>query len=297
MLLNSKIPLSYILRKIQWEIVVVTLIGAVAYYLKAPIKDNLPEISLSIPAFLGTAISVILSFKLNQSYDRWWEARKVWGSIVNDSRTLVLQLQSFLPKGTEDDIRKISLRHIGWCYCLGQSLRGLNAMDNMDKYLSGEEISALSKHNNMPLAILQMNALHIANLRKENQMDVFSHAQINNTLVSFSNAMGMAERIRNTIFPATYRLFLRLFIYIFIVTLSISIADTLEYLAIPLLIVISCAFFLLEKSATLLQDPFTNKPTDTPVTSIATTIEINVKQLINEADIPQPVQAQGYYIM
>ncbi|WP_316809380.1 bestrophin family ion channel [Pedobacter agri] len=70
---------------------------------------------LGIPAFLGTAISVILSFKLNQSYDRWWEARKIWGSIVGDSRTFVLQLQSFLYTGNDDAILTLCFRYIAWC--------------------------------------------------------------------------------------------------------------------------------------------------------------------------------------
>ena len=109
--------------------------------------------------------------------------------------------------------------------------------------------------------------------------------------------MGMAERIKNTVFPATYRLFLRLFIYIFVVTLSISLADTQGYFEIPLLLVISCSFFLLEKTSALLQDPFNNKPTDTAMTAIATTIEINIKQLINETELPQPTQPKGFYLL
>ena len=125
MLLNKRIPITYILGLIKVEIVLITLIGIVAYYIKAPIKDNLPNMPIGVPSFLGTAISVILSFKLNQSYDRWWEARKIWGSIVNDSRTFVIQSQSFLTKGNEHEIRKISFRQIAWCFSLSQSLRGL----------------------------------------------------------------------------------------------------------------------------------------------------------------------------
>ena len=120
-----------------------------------------------------------------------------------------------------------------------------------------------------------------------------SFIQINNTLVNFSNAMGMAERIKNTVFPATYRLFLRLFIYIFVVTLSISLADTQGYFEIPLLLVISCSFFLLEKTSALLQDPFSNKPTDTAMTAIATTIEINIKQLIRRNRTTSTYSAKG----
>lgn len=297
MLINSRIPLSVILRSIRIEIVVVTLIGIAAYFLKAPIKDNIPDISLGIPAFLGTSISVIISFKLSQSYDRWWEARKIWGGIVNDSRTLIIQLQSFVSKGSEDEIKKIGFRQIAWCYCLGQSLRGQPGLENMDRYLTQEDLAVISRHVNKPLAILQLNAHNIAELRNSEKMDIRSHIHISNTLANFSNAMGMAERIKNTVFPVTYRLFLRFFIYVFVITLAVSLAETISYFSILVLLLISCSFFLLEKSATFLQDPFADKPTDTPVTSLATTIEINIKQLLNETQLPEPVKPKGYYIM
>lgn len=297
MLLNKKIPLSYILRKVRTELIVVTIIGVLAYAVTKAFEEHLPEMPIAIPAFLGTAISVILSFKLNQSYDRWWEARKIWGSIVNDSRTLLLQLQSFLTEGSETDIRNVALRQIGWCYSLGQSLRGLNPLDNLNRYLRDDELSEVTTHRNKPLAILQLNAAHIAQLRRANQLDSFHHVQLNSTIVSLTNSMGMAERIKSTVFPATYRLFLHLFIYLFVITLSISLTDIQGYLEIPLLLIISSAFFLLERTATHLQDPFSNKPTDTAMTAIAATIETNLKQLIREKEIPQPVEPQEFYLM
>jgi len=297
MLLNKKIPVRFILRKIRFEIVYVLVIATVVYFLTEKFKTVIPEMPISIPAFLGTAISVILSFKLNQSYDRWWEARKIWGSIVNDSRTFVLQLQSFVKKGNEAAIREMAFRQIAWCYSLGQSLRGLNPAEKLENYIAANELASISKHSNKPLALLQGNALQLAALQENNQLDLFSQVQINNTLVNFSNAMGMAERIKNTVFPSTYRMFLHFFIYIFVITLCIALRDIKSYFEIPLLLVISSAFFLLEKSATNLQDPFSNEPTDTPVTTIATTIEINIKQLLGEKDVPEPRQPDKFYIL
>jgi putative membrane protein len=297
MLLNKRIPVGYVLRKIRSEIIFVTVIGCLAFYLTEVFDQNIPEMPITIPAFLGTAISVILSFKLNQSYDRWWEARKIWGNIVNESRNLVLQMQSFIKAGNQEAVRTIGLRHIGWCFSLGQALRGLNAMDNLAKYLTPEDLNSMARHNNKPLAILQLNSQHLAQLKTSEQLDSFQHVQLNNTMVNFTNAMGMAERIKNTVFPATYRLFLHLFIYLFVITLSISLTDIQGYFEIPLLMVISSAFFLLEKTATHLQDPFSNRPTDTAVTSIAATIEINVKQLLNEVDVPAPLQPKDFYLL
>ena len=297
MLLNKHIPLHYVFRKIRMELLYVTAIGSVTFYLTSKYKSYTPEIPIAFPAFIGTAISVILSFKLNQSYDRWWEARKIWGSIVNDSRTLILQLQTFVKEGNEPVIKRIAYRHIAWLYSLGQSLRGLDPIENLEVHLSASDLADLQKHSNKPLAILQKNTLDIASLRNKEQLDVFSLVQLNNTLVNFSNQMGMCERIKSTIFPVTYRNFLHWIIYLFVIVLSVSLRDLQFHYELPLLLAISMAFFLLERSATHLQDPFNNLPTDTAMTTIARNIEINIKQLLNEKDIPEPISPREFYAL
>ena len=296
MLINTKIPVSYLFSKVKYEILFVMIIAVLVHFLTAKFENLIPVMPITIPAFIGTAISVLLSFKLNQSYDRWWEARKIWGSIVNDSRSLVLQMQSFVSKESQKEIKEIAFRHIAWCYSLGQNLRGLDPVENLEDFITKEDITEIKKQSNKPLALLQLNTLQIAALREKKSLEIFSHVQLNNTLVNFSNYMGMAERIKSTIFPITYRIFLHFFIYIFIVTLSIALRDIESYFEIPLLLVISTTFFLLEKSATHLQDPFRNRPTDTAVTAIARTIEINIKDLLKETEIPQPLQAEKFYL-
>ncbi|HEX8547522.1 MAG TPA: bestrophin family ion channel [Cytophagaceae bacterium] len=295
MLLDKRIPARYIFGKVKWELFYTLVIGLLVYYITHRFRSVIPELPIAIPTFLGTAISVILSFKLGQSYDRWWEARKVWGSIVNDSRTFILQLQSFVTD--KKAIKVMAYRHIGWCYSLGQTLRNLNPLEKLDKYLSKDDLEMLKVHSNKPLGILQLNTLDLLELRRREDLELFSHIQINNTMVNFSNQMGMAERIKNTVFPVTYRYFLHMFIYLFVITLSVSLRGVQSYFEIPLLLVISMAFFLLEKTATRLQDPFSNLPTDTAMTAIATTIEINIKQLLNDTDVPLPYKPESYYIL
>jgi putative membrane protein len=258
--------------------------------------DLLPEMPLTIPMFIGTAISILLSFKLNQSYERWWEARKVWGSIVNDSRSLVLQLQTLVRSGNEDMIKKIGHRQIAWCYALGRSLRGANALENLDPLL-GNDIENVKDHINKPLALLQLHAADLRVLRETDQVDPYAHVQLDNTLVRLCDAQGKVERIKNTVFPVTYRLFLHAIIYLFVITLSIALKDVAMYIELPLLLLISAAFFLLERSATHLQDPFENRPTDTPVTNIAQTIEINIRHLLKESEVPVIPEPDKFYVL
>ncbi len=296
MLLDKKIPIGYVLNKVKYELVYVLIITSIIHYFTTRYHYLLPEMPLTIPAFLGTAISILLSFKLSQSYDRWWEARKIWGAIVNDSRTFIIQLQTLVKNTPNGAIKTFAYRQIAWCYALGQSFRDKEPTDGLENYISVDEILSILKHNNKPLALLQQHGKDVAALYNAGCLDSITCVQLNNTLVRFSDSMGMAERIKNTVFPATYRRFLHFAIYLFIITLSIALRDTPSYFEIPLLLVISAVFFLLERSASQMQDPFDNKPTDTPVTSIARTIEINIKQLLGETDIPDPLKSSGYYI-
>jgi ion channel-forming bestrophin family protein len=296
MLLDKPIPPGYIFQKVKGDLMYVLLVSVIVLILTELFKRDLPDMPLTIPTFIGTAISILLSFKLNQSYDRWWEARKVWGSIVNDSRSLVIQLQSFVMPGQEAAIRTIAYRQIAWCYALGRSLRGLKPIDEAEGWLGNGEKQSVSAHANVPLALLQAHAHDIRRLRDAGHLGEFPHVQLDNTLVRLCDAQGKAERIKSTVFPVTYRLFLHLIIYLFVITLSISLKNVVFYFELPLLILISSAFFLLEKSATHMQDPFENRPTDTAVTAIARNIEINLKNLIGDADVPSPLPPEGFFV-
>ncbi len=296
MLLNKRIPASFILNKVKIDLIYVLIVSLSVLFFTNRYQIHLPEMPLTIPAFIGTAISILLSFKLSQSYDRWWEARKVWGAIVNDSRSFALQLNTLTAKGNEETIKKIAFRQIAWCYSLGQSLRGLNPLENMDKFISTEDIEEIKQHNNKPFALLQLHGKDIRALKDSNQLDIFSQVQLDSTLVRLCDAQGKSERIKSTVFPVTYRLFLHAIIYLFVVTLAVSLKNVAGFFEIPLLLLISAAFFLLEKSAAHMQDPFENRPTDTAVTAIARTIEINIKQLLKEKEIPQPHQPDKFYL-
>lgn len=296
MLLNTRIPVSYIVGKVKYEIFYILFIAVLIYYITHWYRDVLPEVPLSIPAFMGTAISVLLSFKLNQSYDRWWEARKIWGSIVNDSRSFVVQLQTMIKGGNEGRIKQMAYRQIAWCYSLGQSLRDKDGAKGLDKYINSNDLKELDKHTNKPLALIQMHGKDLAGLQQNGQLELFSQIHIDDTLVRLCESMGKAERIKNTVFPVTYRLFLHFMIYLFIILLSIALRNLEVYFEVPLLFVISIAFFLLEKTASHMQDPFSNMPSDTAMTSIAQNIEVNIRQLLNEEDVPMPEPSNSYYI-
>ncbi len=289
--------MRYIFNKIRLELLYVIIIGSVVKYLTITFIDYIPPMHISIPAFIGTAISVLLSFNLNQSYDRWWEARKIWGGIVNDSRSMVLQLQSFISPDQKEVIEQIAMRHVAWCYSLGQNLRGQNPKKHIEDLISEQDMQGLEDQSNVPLTLMQQGALQVAELRKTGDLTEFSHVQINTSFVRFSDHMGMAERIKNTVFPVTYRLFLHFMIYVFVVTLSISLGEIASLFELPLLVVSSSCFFLLERTATHMQDPFSNRAHDTPMTTIARNIHINTLEMLGKTHKPDPIKPESFYAL
>lgn len=287
MLLKKKIPIKYILGKIKVELCLV-LAYTVVFEIFHHYFINLPvDIPIAIPTMIGTIISLLLAFKSNQAYDRWWEARIVWGAIVNDSRTLIRQVMTFYKDPdfsveANDFKETFTKRQIAWCYSLGESLRNKDAIKPLKGLISEEDIRYIKNHQNIPNAILMLHARDLRNAKNNKKINMYQQVEIDTTLSRLCDEMGKCERIKNTIFPTTYSMYIRLTLCLFILLLPFGLTSVLSWFAIPLITAISAAFFLIEKMAIHLQDPFENRPTDTPVTTISKTIEKNLMQMVNE---------------
>ncbi|UXX77799.1 hypothetical protein N7E81_10495 [Reichenbachiella carrageenanivorans] len=295
MLITTKIPLKYIFKSTFRDLFFVLCVALVS--VGAYRYGDIADIPPNITGLVGTSISLVLAFKLGQSYDRWWEARKIWGAIVNDSRTLVIQIRSFTQGQSVEVVERMADRQIAWCYSLGQALRKKSPIAGIADFLSKEEFETISKHKNVPLAMLDFHSADLTKLRNADVINDFQQVQLDRTIVRLCESMGQAERIKNTVFPTTYRLFLKWFIYLFVVLLSITLAETEGYGDVPLLLLITTPFFLLEKTAFFLQDPFENRPTDIPITQIAKTIHLNIRQLIGSDDLPEAHENGEFYVM
>lgn len=297
MLLEVRIPLRYIASLVAPDALLVVGIASVVEVCVIAAKPWLPDIAPQLPAFLGTAITLLLSFLLGQSYDRWWEARKIWGAIVNDSRTLARQMLTFCPAG-EARAEVVCRRQMAWCYSLGQSLRGLDWRTGTADHLSKEDVVSAEKHLNRFAALLLLHGRDVAALAEEGKLSDFRRVTIDQTLTRLTDSMGKAERIKSTVFPRTYRTFIHAFIFLFITLLSLALAKLEGPKQIIVTAVVAIPLLLLEKTARQMQDPFSNGPTDCAVTAIARTIEINSRQMLEDREVP-PAQAatDGYFLM
>jgi putative membrane protein len=308
MLLRNNIPLTYTFGKIKNELlfVVAYSLGIVVLYQNFHVTRI--SIPVAVPALLGTIISLLLAFRSNQAYDRWWEARIIWGAIVNDSRTISRQLISFVDNPYElEEIEQFKARfikrQIAWCYALSQSLRGFGAANGLENYLDKNELLYIKKQRNVTVALLELHAMDLKKALQENWINRYQQIELDKSLSALCNHMGGSERIKNTIFPVTYSKYINMSIHLFIVLLPFGLIEYFGYMEVPLVIAIAAFFLLVEKMAVHLQDPFENKPTDTPTTTICRTIERDLCQMLNDhklyEDKPQTELAAigSYYIL
>lgn len=291
MLLNRKISVSYFLKTIQTDLIRIVFFGCLVGLL-AKHKDLLTiDIPLSLNAIVGTAISLLLAFRTAQSYDRWWEARIVWGAIVNDSRSLIRLLQTFISRDQDIHLKMFAERQIIWNYALSESLRKQPHSQRVSDYLKNYHIA----DTNVAYGILNAHAKHLRLLAEEGLITEFRQVAADELLTRFSDSMGRCERIKNTVFPVSYGMLIHFLIYLFALLLPFSLDDDAILVKMMLTIGIPIIFIIIERTAILMQDPFENKPMDTPMTTICQTIEMNLLETIGEPAPKTTVAPEGFY--
>ena len=288
MLLKKRIPFKFLISQVKFELIFVTLysviLGVAHRYFG--LETTIP---MAVPSILGGAISLVIAFRLKQSYDRWWEARKIWGAIVNDSRTLIRNVITFthLKQETLKDSKEDNIfveRQVAWCYSLSQGLRGINPLKGIREILKTDpdDYEYIKHHYNVPNALLMLHNYDFKKLHDEKKINDFQQVQLSEVTSRLCDHMGKCERIKNTVFPKTYSVFVEYLLYLFIILLPFGVMDFSAWFQIPLTICVSMAFFLLERTAIQMQDPFENKPTDTPMTTLSQTIELNLHHEFRE---------------
>lgn len=251
-------------------------------------------------ALYGSAISVILGFRNNSAYARWWEARPLWGQIVNNSRSFAREVIASLQAAAAEDptpmhaLRRSLIYHqIAFVHALRQHLRGLPPIEQLTPLLDAGEIAAITQAKNVPLALQMEMGLLLRQARSAGWIDPLEWQSIDATLSALTNAQGGAERIKNTPMPKQYDFFPMLFVQIYCLLLPIGLVENLGWFTPLGSTVVGFMFLALDKIGRDLENPFDNTIYDLPLTSIATTIEINLRQMLGEHEFPPPITPIG----
>lgn len=257
---------------------------------------DLPHIPLSL---FGGAIGVILGFRNNTAYQRWWEARTLWGSIVNSSRSLARQALTMIvavgdsPEELDQVAaiqRQILFHQIAYVHALRCHLRGQTAWGELKAFLPPEEIASLKSETNVPLAIQQRIGLLLRYCYERQWIDSLRWASLDETLNALINAQGGTERIKNTPLPVQYDYYPKIAVTVYCIVLPLGLVANLGIFTPIGSTVVGLIFLALDRIGRDLECPFENTINDIPLHSIARTIEINLKQQLQDSMLPEAVK-------
>lgn len=224
---------------------------------------------------LGFVISLLLVFRTNTAYDRWWEGRRLLGSLVNNSRNLAMKLNSLLPEEDTENRKFYRLIITEYAFAVKRHLRG--NQQNSEIFTSIYAVSdKLHKPNYLAnLLFKRINELYVNKIISGEQL-LF----LNNEISSLTDICGACERIKTTPIPYSYSVFIKKFIFFYVMTLPFGYVFTLGFLTIPVVVFVFYVLASLEIIAEEIEDPFGVDANDLPVTQICKNIQKHVSELI-----------------
>ncbi len=302
----------------------------------------IPWLPLSV---IGTAVAFYVGFKNNQAYDRLWEARKIWGAIINSSRAWGAAVKAFVSNHFADNnvndqelnsiIKRLMYRHIAWLYALRSQLLiptswehinqegyigkrakksmkqfGVGLVDDGDmeielrKFLPANEFDRLINYKNTATQIIDQQAQDLKELRERDLIDDFRHMELQQLLYDFYVHQGKCERIKKFPLPRQYGSSSYIFICIFIFLLPFGLAaefhklgDEAVWLAIPFTVIIGWVYFLMEMVGDYSENPFEGLGNDIPMLSLCRVIEIDLREMLGETDLPPSIEPVNGVLM
>ncbi|MEP7366842.1 MAG: bestrophin family ion channel [Acidobacteriota bacterium] len=253
----------------------------------------LPELPLAI---MGGAISIFLAFRTNSAYDRWWEARILWGGLVNFSRTFARQVLTMFDRDVRsgDAVRSFQrllvLRMIAFTCALRCHLRGQNPFPELEGILGPSDTEGFRSHTNVPAAILLEMGVSLRHAYERGWIDSMRWTSFDRSLTELTNIQGACERIKNTPLPRQYDFLPRLLVGFFCILLPFGLVGGLGLLTPVASTLIGFIFVALDSVGREIENPFENTVHDTPMTSLTRTIEINLRQHLGDALSPRDIK-------
>jgi putative membrane protein len=253
-------------------------------YTQANIKIlALPHLPLAI---MAGAISVFLAFRNNSAYDRWWEARTLWGGLVNYARTFARQALTLVSPSQHDpdnrDAHALVELQIAYIHALRCHLRKQNPYPELDRQLDPATLGWLRTQSNVPIALLLEMGKKTNILFEQGRLDPMRFTSIDRSLSELCNLQGACERIKGTPLPRQYEYFPRLLVGAYCVLLPFGFVAGMGMLTPLASTLVSFIFIALESIGRDIESPFDNTVHDTPMSSLTRMIEINLRQNLDQ---------------
>ncbi|WP_028007179.1 bestrophin family protein [Solimonas flava] len=245
---------------------------------------------------LGITLAIFLGFRNTVSYERYWEARKLWGGLLNDSRSLARQVLTVADAAPERQ-REIVYALIAFVHALRHQLRGSRADADLARLLPADAAAALGGARFVPALLLLRLGESLRALRREGALEPVLLPALEQTLSRLSDVLGGCERIAGTPIPFAYSLLLHRTIYLYSFLLPFALVDAIGAVTPLIVVFIAYTFFGLEALAEEIQDPFGVEQNDLPLAAMSDSIEATLREMLGEGALPPPRAARDYVLL
>lgn len=297
MLLKRNFNPLKVIQYVRYELLMAVLTSVLVYVLHRQGILNF-ALPFSVAAILGSALAIFIAFRNNSSYSRWWEARTLWGGIINSSRVLARLLITFTDshahQSNYDRLRSEKFKKemvyqtIAWVHALRLHLRKQEEWTQLKPFLSESEFEMLKSSQNKPNFLHLLMGKKIYEAMANGTLGGFDSFQMEGQLLALANYQGGCERIKNTPLLRQYDFFTRVFLYTFMLLLPLALIGdfvkmNIDYLMAPVSLIISFVFAIIGKVGEVNEDPFENRVTDVPLTALCNEVERDLKEMLGHS--------------
>lgn len=289
----------------------------------------------TVVALLGTATAFIVGFKNTQTYNRTWEARQIWGSILNSSRAFGTMSRDFI--NNSDKTKELIYRHFAWLTALRYAMRDSRAWETsshayneeykafysipeketsleeeLKKYISADELTYILNTKNKAVQLMSLQSKTIKQLFTDKEIDSYQFVEMQRMVKDFYDQQGKSERIKNFPYPRQFATINSFFIKLFCILLPFGMLKEFDklnesidgfmkgnmvWLVIPFSVLISWVYTSLEQVGESTENPFEGSANDVPISQMSRTIEIDMREMLGEADLPPALQPKNNIIL
>lgn len=300
MILKRKLSWGPIIGEVKLPLLLTVLTAVGAYYAHHRLGREGLSIETPALAIMGAGLSIFLAFRNNTAYDRWWEARTLWGGIVNRSRTLTRQVGAMF-RSDEFEIDELAGRvityQIAYVHALRTHLRKQDPIAEIRLRVGDTIANEVAGSPNIPIALLLRIGELVERARREGRCDSIQQSVIETNLVELTDLQGGCERIANTPLPPQYDTFPRIIVHVFCFLLPLGFVEGAGWKIVLVAPLIAMLFLVLEAIGRDIESPFGNTINDTPMTALSTMIEIELRHAIGDPNAPEPIRPTKGYLM
>lgn len=284
------------LERVRTRLAVVTGVAAAVTFIDLRYGYFHPDFTTIPFTLIGLALGIFLGFRNNTSYDRFWEGRRLWGALVNTTRSVTRQILTLVgpqpgsTSATPEEIasfrREMVYRVIGYVHCFRLHLRDQDKLEELEAFLPEDDVIALRRELNRPTAILQRMGDRLREAWDKGWIHSMHLPVLEKSLTSLTDIQGGCERIKSTPIPMSYTTLIHQIVAIYCFTLPFGIVKTVGQLTPFVVAFVAYAFFGLDAVGDEIENPFGLDPNDLPLSALSRMIEVNLRQRLGETDLP-----------